>query len=214
MEEPTTLETQDTPPISPQEPAWVIPDAPPEPVEQGNHWLMPLLGILIVVSVILASVYSASHHSDGGPVTGGADVAPLIGRQAPDFKLAALDGRTVRLSSLQGKPVLINMWATWCAYCVEEMPALQEAYRRYRDKDLAILAINIDDGEDIKHIRRFASKLGLSFTILPQGEAVAIAYQVQPLPTSFFVDRQGVIREVAFGAMNHGMLEQKLAAIL
>lgn len=192
----------------------MIPASPPEPVEQGNHWIMSLLGILIVVGVILASVYSASRHPDVGPVAGGADVAPIIGRRAPDFRLTDLDGRMVQLSALQGKPVLINMWATWCAYCVEEMPALQEAYRRYRDKNLAILAVNIDNGEDIKGIRRFAGKLGLSFTILPQGETVALAYQVQPLPTSFFVDRQGVIREVAFGAMNHGMLEQKLDAIL
>lgn len=127
-------------------------------------------------------------------------VAPLVGRMAPDFTLTATDGRTFTLSSLRGKPVVINFWATWCPPCRKEMPELEQLWQRYgAGKDLMLLGL--DQAEDVATIEQFRSTVAnVTFPILLDRKTdVAQDYGVKALPTTFFIDRNGRIQDVKLG---------------
>ena len=143
----------------------------------------------------------------------GRPAAPEVNRAAPDFQLRTLDGGTVRLSDLRGRPVVINFWATWCPPCREEMPLLVEAYERHRDEGLVILAVNVRESE--QQARSFAEEFGLRFPVaLDLRGRAADRYRTYQFPESYFIDREGIIRSKAIGAMSAGDLAQRLAAIL
>lgn len=123
---------------------------------------------------------------------------PEIGQKAPDFKLETLDGKTVQLSDLQGKRVMLNFWATWCPPCKAEMPAMEKLYQEAGD-DFEIIAVNIDTKNDVAG---FVNDMGLTFPILlDKTEQVMKTYQILSIPTSYFIDRSGVIQHKFIGAM-------------
>jgi cytochrome c biogenesis protein CcmG/thiol:disulfide interchange protein DsbE len=126
--------------------------------------------------------------------------APRPGFLAPDFSLQTTDGETIKLSELRGHPVLINVWASWCGPCRSEMPAMERVYQEYRDQGVEILGVNSTIQDDPLKAEAFAKQIGLTFPILldTAGE-VTKAYQVRALPTSFFLDTDGIIQEVVVG---------------
>ena len=142
--------------------------------------------------------------------------APRQGFFAPDFSLNTLDGEQVSLSGLRGKVVLINFWATWCPPCKTEMPAIQAAYQAYRDQGLVVLAVNTTDQDEADAARQFAQSAGLTFPLLADVNGDAFRrYQVQALPTSFFVDRQGKIAEVVVGGpMAEALIRSRVEKLL
>src|SRR5262245_54533127 len=110
---------------------------------------------------------------------------PAIGRLAPDFTLQTAEGETMQLSALPGKPVVVNFWATWWGPCQREMPALQEAAKRY---DGEVAFVSVDQGETAKVVNDYLKQLGVDFTIsLDSDMKVGDRYQVQGMPTTFFV---------------------------
>ena len=119
------------------------------------------------------------------------ELAPLPRAAAPAFTLADLDGRALSLASLRGQTVLIYFWATWCPYCQKELPAtVQELARRYRDRQLVVLAVNIEEGRD--KVRAWVTKHGLSVPVLLDSEGeVSGEYRVTATPTAVLVDRDG-----------------------
>jgi peroxiredoxin len=126
--------------------------------------------------------------------------APHVGHLAPDFLLATLDGREVRLSDYKGHVVFLNFWATWCGPCKIEMPAMEQLYREFRSKGFAVLAVSIDpEGQEVT--KPYRDALGLTFTIAhdPDG-LVGRLYGVRSLPQTFMVSREGVITHQIFGA--------------
>lgn len=128
-----------------------------------------------------------------------ADPKLEVGQAAPDFALKTLEGTVVRLSELRNKVVLINFWATWCAPCRLEMPAMQQIHAEYQSKGFEVLAINIESDAD-KEVRDFVKELRLTFPILLDPEMQDTqAYQAMGLPISFLVDRHGVIRSKTVG---------------
>jgi peroxiredoxin len=132
--------------------------------------------------------------------TGGEIPSPREGFAAPDFTLEILDGGEVRLSSLRGKAVVINLWASWCPPCRAEMPALQAAYEAERDRGLEIIAINTTFQDQEHDARRFVEEFGLTFPIaLDRSGTVSRQYLLRALPSTFFVGRDGVIRKVIIG---------------
>lgn len=126
----------------------------------------------------------------------------ITGSLAPDFVMTAMDGSTVTVEQYRGKVVLLNVWATWCGPCLEEMPAMQRLYEALEGTDFEILAVSIDArvgetdlaGRPGGDLEAFAAELGLTFTILhnPAGDIQRV-YQTTGVPESFVIDRQGMI---------------------
>lgn len=126
--------------------------------------------------------------------------APAVGFNAPDFTLEDTSGNAVLLSTLRGQVVLINFWASWCAPCKAEMPGMQNVYEEYQDQGFTILAVNVTKQDQKSSVEAFISKLAISFPVLYDTEGrVADLYRNQALPTSFFIDSDGIIRDVVIG---------------
>jgi peroxiredoxin len=137
---------------------------------------------------------------------------PAINHPAPDFTLTTLTGETFSLSAARGKPVVLNFWATWCGPCQRELPALQAAAERYSDR---VLIIGVDQGEEAETVQKYVDQLGLTFPIPMDSEfAVSALYNVRGLPTTFFIDPDGVIRQVWLGEMNSITLAEGVAELL
>lgn len=161
---------------------------------------------VVMVGVILLAGCNDANSSDLTP-------APIIGYPAPDFALTDLDGNVVRLSDFQGKVVFLNFWATWCPPCRAEMPAMEEVYQEYKDKD--VVFIGIDLLESRSSVESFVEENGYSwvFTIDSTG-IVAMDYMVIGIPSSFFIDEEGVISATQVGPMSKVLMEIKLATAM
>jgi peroxiredoxin len=118
--------------------------------------------------------------------------AVAAGHEVPDFTLKDWAGREVRLSSLRGRVVLVNFWATWCQTCVVEMPSLEQLVASQRGKDFALLAVSVDEKwEDVRSFFR----QGTNLTVLLDAEkSVPPRYGTEKFPESFLVDRDGRLR--------------------
>ena len=137
---------------------------------------------------------------------------PAINHPAPDFTLTTLTGETFSLSAARGRPVVLNFWATWCGPCQRELPALQAAAERYGDR---VLIIGVDQGEEAATVQRYVDDLGLTFPSPMDSEfTVSALYNVRGLPTTFFIDPDGVIRQVWLGEMNSITLAEGVAELL
>lgn len=142
--------------------------------------------------------------------------APQAGFPAPDFTLQTPTGETYTLSELKGKAVLVNLWATWCPPCRAEMPAIQNIYDEYKEQGFIVLAINMTTQDNPLNIAPFAAEYKLTFPILldETGE-ISAAYQLRSLPSSYFIDREGIISEVVIGGpMAEALLRTRVEKIL
>jgi cytochrome c biogenesis protein CcmG, thiol:disulfide interchange protein DsbE len=116
------------------------------------------------------------------------------GDPAPRYVAPALNGDTVDLASLRGQPVLLNIWATWCAPCREEMPELQLLHERFANRGLRVLGASVDERGSLDAIRYFIDDLGISFTVLHDpAEAVSRLFRTNGVPETFLIDRHGRI---------------------
>ena len=137
------------------------------------------------------------------------------GSPAPDFTLTTLAGDTVTLSSLKGRPVFLNFWASWCAPCRAEMADIIDAYGAHTDQHLAVLAINLTDQEHMADVRRFVTELKMPFPVLLDRRGrVRKRYRLRGVPTSVFIDTLGVIRFVNPGPISAEKIQHGLQAIL
>ena len=138
--------------------------------------------------------------------------APHVGAPAPDFSLLTVEnGKPVRLADLRGHIVVLNFWATWCLPCRTEMPALDQAQRNM--PDAVVLGVNQQEGAET--VGRFLREQGLDFAVvLDTAGEVNRLYRVLALPTTYFIDRDGVIREVVYGGpLTRALIESKVAGI-
>jgi peroxiredoxin len=174
----------------------------------SSYWITALL--LIGVLWIWFSRAPSGGLSQSGVST------PRKGFQAPDFSLADANGSMIRLSDLRGQPVVINLWASWCQPCRAEMPALQRVYAEYQSQGLVLLGVNATNQDDAAAARAFTEELGLTFPILYDSQgAVAKLYALRALPTTFFIDRAGVIREVVIGGpMSEALLRIRVQQLI
>jgi len=134
------------------------------------------------------SVFAATSLASSG----------LTGQAAPDFVLKSSSGQNLRLSEYRGDVVMVNFWATWCGPCRQEMPLLDELYSRYERVGFSLLGVNIDD--DSRKAMRMVSELGVSFPVLFDArKEVSKLYEVDAMPVTVLIDREGTIRYVHHG---------------
>jgi thiol-disulfide isomerase/thioredoxin len=137
----------------------------------------------------------------------------LPGQPASNFELANVAGQPVKLSDFKGHPVILNFWATWCAPCREEFPELQFAAEAYGDS-LTIIGINHTSGDDPDLVPDFVAEYGITFPVLLDELGLVVEiYGVVGLPTTVFIDRQGVINQIITGPINKAVIEQKLTEL-
>ena len=126
--------------------------------------------------------------------------APQAGLFTPDFSLSSIDGIEVSLSDLSEAPIIINFWASWCPPCRAEMPDFQQAYLEYSDTDLVLVSINSTSQDSLQDVLSFVEINQLTFPILLDTTGtVTRTFNVHSLPTTFFIDRNGIIKKVLIG---------------
>ncbi|MEW4282320.1 TlpA disulfide reductase family protein [Priestia koreensis] len=134
-----------------------------------------------------------------------------VGGLAPNFDLRTIQGKSAQLDDYEGKPVLINFWATWCPPCRAEMPEIEEFYGKYKN-DVVVLGINLTQTEaSIDGVKAFVNEYNATFPVLLDEEMnVSTLYKVQGYPTSYFVDGKGIIRQKIVGAMSYDYMVNQL----
>ncbi len=153
--------------------------------------LLPVLTALVLLA--LACQSKEEESPDTSSIT-----SESKEQIAPDFSLKSFDGREVKLSDLRGKPVVLNFWASWCGPCRLELPILEKMWQIYKDDGVVFLGVNVMDIQD--EARVFIDNFGLSYTNLenPSGD-IASKYGAVALPVTFFIDKEGKIRDKNFG---------------
>jgi len=172
---------------------------------------------LLAVALSVAGLWTFLSRVPPAATPGGAPPpSPRQGFSAPDFTLDLLGGEQVTLSDLRGKVVLVNLWASWCLPCRAEMPAIEKVYRANKDRGLEVLAVNSTFQDREAEAAAFVQTFGLTFLIpLDRTGAVSARYQLRALPSTYFVDRQGVIRSVVIGGpMSEATLQSMVEALL
>ena len=146
--------------------------------------------------------------------TAGSEPIATVGEAAPDFELQNLDGQSISLSNLKGKPVLVNFWATWCSPCVSEMPYIQEIHDEWSGSGLMVLAINMGDSPPA--VEQFLQEHNLSLPVLLDTKKnVAQRYGIRAIPTTFFIDKDGIVQVKVIGAFpSKAAIESRLNDIM
>lgn len=172
------------------------------------------IAYLIILGLGLVWIFLSADRS--GDSSAGKIIAPQQGFLAPNFELKTPTGETIHLSDLRGQAVLVNLWATWCPPCREEMQSIENVYQEYKDKAFTVLAVNMTYQDDPLAIMPFVNKQKLTFPILldETGE-MANAYQLRSLPSSYFIRPDGIINEVVIGGpMSEALLRTRIENIL
>jgi cytochrome c biogenesis protein CcmG/thiol:disulfide interchange protein DsbE len=165
-----------------------------------------LIAILVVILTAGLLITGCTANSESSIAT--------VGEAAPNFELQNLDGQSISLSGLRGKPVLINFWASWCGPCVSEMPYIQEINKEWSDKGLIVLAINL--GDNASQAEQFLQDHNLSLPVLlDTNKVVAPKYGIRAIPTTFFIDKEGIVRVKIIGAFpSKAAIESRLGEIM
>lgn len=163
-----------------------------------------VLAISILVFLVGYAIYFAINPSN--PKVGVSE-----GSTAPDFELKTLSGDSLSLSSVKGKKVIINFWATWCPPCRSEMPDMQKIQDEHKD-DVVVLAVNLTNSESsVDTVKKFVDELELTFPVLldEKGE-INNQFEVLSYPTSYFIDENGVIQTKFVGALSYDQMNEFL----
>jgi peroxiredoxin len=144
-----------------------------------------------------------------------AGTSPLLNQAAPDFVLRDLEGHSVSLADYQGKAVLINFWATWCAPCQVEMPWFIALQKKYSSQGFTVLGIDKDYAEDLPKVPGFAKKMNLNYPVLYGNPRTYAAYGCcDYLPMSYYVDRSGNVRVATVGLGERDTVETYIRRLL
>jgi peroxiredoxin len=176
-----------------------------------HHWTL-----LSVVILLITGAWIWMSRLTPDDITSSSIAIPKEGFQAPNFTLETSNGETIILSDLLGKPIVINFWASWCPPCRAEMPALQSTFEENQELDLIILAVNTTNQDSIEKAVSFAEEFELTFPILfDRDGSVSRLYQTSALPTTYFINREGIIEKVIIGGpMSEALLESVVEGLL
>lgn len=169
--------------------------------------------ILLILAALLGGAWIVvSRETAVSPPSFTLTEAPIVGHPAPDFTLQTTLGQSVSMRELVGQPVVLNFWASWCVPCRVEMPYLQQAGVRYNGR-AAILGVN--QGEANKTVADFGAEYNITYPLLVDTEqAVSQLYDIQGLPTTLFIDADGIVREVIIGAITHAVIQDRVESLL
>ncbi len=176
--------------------------------------------ILLLLAALLGTAWIILSREPvlqaSGPIT--LTEAPIVGHPAPDFALQTAVGQTVTLSEItnqsggSGRPVVLNFWASWCAPCRVEMPSLQQASVIYNGR---VAFIGINQGEDFATITDFGNEYRVTYPLLMDPDnQVNRLYEVNSLPTTVFIDQNGIVREVVIGILSEAVLQDRVESML
>jgi len=163
----------------------------------------------LLTILLLISLAGVAGCQSGSPAVSG-------GKPAPAFELFNLTGEQISLAGLKGRPVVINFWALSCPYCLDEMPYFQELMDSFEDPGTSPVILLINIGNTESAIESYMDSQNLSMTVLLDSRAqVAGVYGVTGIPVTVFIDKDGIIRDIAYGAFpSLGALEKRLESII
>jgi thiol-disulfide isomerase/thioredoxin len=180
----------------------------------NSRKIFPLLFLGLGSLLIIVSIYLVWRNQNQAPQTDLSAVPAQVSFPAPDLTLTDVQGVSRSLADYRGQVVLVNLWATWCPPCKEEMPVLQSFYDKYKEKGFVILAI--DDGDPTADVLQFVKDYELTFPVWldPTYQATDHAFHAPGLPTSFVIDRSGTIQLTWVGGIQSRMLEKYVAPLI
>lgn len=164
-----------------------------------------------IILLVLGGAWIWSSRIPASESTNGLIPAPRTGFLAPDFSVVDQAGSEVRLSDFRGTPVILNIWASWCTPCRAEMPALESTYLSTNKEDLIFLLVNSTQQDSQSAAIAFAQELHLTIPLFfDVNDEATKAYQVRALPSTFFIDANGIIQEVVIGGpMSEALLQSR-----
>ena len=165
---------------------------------------------VVIIGMVVSGKYLNRVRARNHVVVAG----DVRGKIAPDFELTSLDGKRVKLSDFRGKAVLLNFWATWCSPCKVEMPWFVDLQKKYGSDGLVVLGVAMDDSDSAK-IAQFASEMGVNYPVLLGTDKVSEEYgNVEFLPTSFYIDREGKFVGKGVGLLARKEIESNIQKAL
>ncbi|WP_150270980.1 redoxin domain-containing protein [Paenibacillus tepidiphilus] len=166
----------------------------------------PLQVVILVLLLVLGGYAIASSAFGGaGPAREGV--------KAPGFKLYGLDGTLHTLEDYKDKAVVLNFWGSWCAPCVKEMPVLQAGWEKYRERGVAVVGVNV--AEDRATVENFVKQVGIDFPVIMDKDRDAVqSYGVSPLPTTFFINKNGKVANIHIGQLDANVLDTQIRKLV
>ncbi len=166
---------------------------------------------LLVLAVAVAAIiwsFTPKNPVTSGPVKASANRKPI-----PEFSLPAVGGGEWSMAGHRGEVLLINFWATWCPPCRRETPELVDLHNRYANRGFSVVGISMDD-DPASAVPEFARRYHMPYPLLAPDERFGLANQIESLPTSILVDREGRIARTYLGAVSADMLSADVEALL
>ena len=171
-----------------------------------------LVGGLVVVAVVVLTAMFVPSDFDQASHTYAGPAEQVVGTALPDAIVPNIDGGSIELSAYRGRPVLVNLWATWCGPCRREMPALE---RLSKEQAGGLVVVAIDQREDPGVVRSYVKRFGVTFPVgVDDGQRLGTDLHLIGLPSSFFVDRDGIIRDAVDGEMTYDVMTQKARTLM
>lgn len=173
-----------------------------------------LLIILAITGIVIALAFAGLLLTQGMPKNSLSSKPSAAAKEpAPDFTLSAINGRDFHLGDHKGKPILINFFASWCLPCREEMPVIEKIVREYGPKGVVFLGVAVDDTEE--KMKDFIAKYGVTFPVgLDKTAAIQKSFDLYGIPTTYFINRQGIISYTHAGAVTEELLRHELDKLL
>ncbi|QBD81217.1 TlpA family protein disulfide reductase [Ktedonosporobacter rubrisoli] len=173
--------------------------------------------ILLWTQLLTPAANLPTNNSAGSASDVGAVNSPLLGKQAPDFKLSALNQSKgdIRLSDFKGKPVIVNFWASWCEPCKREAPFLQKAWTQQL-KAKGVVLLGVDGPENSKAALNFMQSQGMTYLNVQDtvDGSTAISFGTTKFPETYFIDRNGVVVGKWLGELNEQALQHEMAKLV
>jgi peroxiredoxin len=171
-------------------------------LKENNSTHLKKYGLLYLLFVVVLAVIAYRIQLSPSKKTVFNQEKPEVGHPSPDFTLRNLQGNLEGLVNHKDKVIILNFWATWCAPCLEEMPAFEKLYRRYRSQGLTVLAVSLDKG-DFSKVQSFVDSNNLTFPVLMDSDGVAEKlYPSFTIPFTYVIDKEGRVAARVDGAKN------------